>query len=492
MFKINNVGRKLYASVLTVFLMFAVSFIVFQQTREKQFKISTLTLKLANYNELLAEDLELSSSEGILLSDGKHVKDSLGVVDSVRVAEAKLETFVREHESKDLRVTLVLPNGKVVYDNMSRDYRHFTNHAKRAEIAEALKTGQGTSVERQSKTLKHDYFYVASYFPKSHLIIRTALPYNDDLAKSLQADQHYIWFALVAILILTIVLYRFTNRLGKNISKLRIFAYKADHNESLEVEDLAKFPSDELGEIAERIIKMYKRIQTTRREQDILKRQLTQNIAHELKTPVASIQGYLETILDNPHINEETKQQFLQRCYAQSERLTSLLRDISTLNRLDDGSDMIDFEVVDIAKMVADIKKETALQCEDKKMKMVVQLPERLILKGNRSLLYSIFRNLTDNAIAYAGEGTTITLEGKEQGNKWHFIFRDNGQGVPQEHLARLFERFYRVDKGRSRKMGGTGLGLAIVKNAVLLHGGTIRVNNLPEGGLKFEFTIKK
>ena len=113
-------------------------------------------------------------------------------------------------------------------------------------------------------------------------------------------------------------------------------------------------------------------------------------------------------------------------------------------------------------------------------------------MKGNRSLLYSVFRNLTDNAIAYAGDGTTITLEGKEIGNKWHFVFRDNGQGVPQEHIARLFERFYRVDKGRSRKMGGTGLGLAIVKNAVLLHGGTIRVNNLPEGGLKFELTIKK
>ena len=486
MFKISSVGKKLYFSVLAVFLVFAVSFIVFQQSREKQFKINTLTLKLANYNELLMEDLLLSTSQGILLSD------SVDMVDSVRVAEAKLQEFVREHESKDLRVTLVKPDGKVVFDNMSKDFRHFANHAKREEIAEALKTGQGTSVERQSKTLKHDYFYVASYFPKAQLIVRTALPYNDDLAKSLQADQHYIWFAIFAIILLTVVLYRFTYRLGKNVSKLTIFAYKADHNESLEVEDLVNFPDDELGEIAERIIKMYKRVQTTRKEQDILKRQLTQNIAHELKTPVASIQGYLETILDNPHINEQTKEQFLQRCYAQSERLTSLLHDISTLNRLDDGSDMIDFEAVDITQLVADITKETALVRQERKMTFDNQLPERIVVKGNRSLLYSVFRNLTDNAIAYAGEGRTITLEAKEQGNKWHFIFRDNGQGVPPEHLARLFERFYRVDKGRSRKMGGTGLGLAIVKNAVLLHGGTIRVSNLPEGGLKFEFTIKK
>ena len=486
MFKISSVGRKLYFSVLTVFLVFAVSFIVFQQSREKQFKISTLTLKLANYNELLMEDLLLSNSQGILLSD------SVDMVDSVRVAEAKLQEFVREHESKDLRVTLVKPDGRVVFDNMSKNYRHFANHAKREEIAEALKVGQGTSVERPSKTLKQDYFYVASYFPKAQLIVRTALPYNDDLTKSLQADQHYIWFAIVAIILLTVVLYRFTYRLGKNVSKLTIFAYKADHNESLEVEDLANFPDDELGEIAERIIKMYKRVQTTRKEQDILKRQLTQNIAHELKTPVASIQGYLETILDNPHINEQTKEQFLQRCYAQSERLTSLLHDISTLNRLDDGSDMIDFEAVDITQLVADITKETALVRQERKMTFDNQLPERIVVKGNRSLLYSVFRNLTDNAIAYAGEGRTITLEAREQGNKWHFIFRDNGQGVPPEHLARLFERFYRVDKGRSRKMGGTGLGLAIVKNAVLLHGGTIRVSNLPEGGLKFEFTIKK
>lgn len=486
-FQSSNVGRKLYISVLAVFLVFAVSFIVFQQAREKQYKIDFLTMKLESYNALLEEDLNLSHNKGVL-----HNKDVVSHL-NINISEEKMNEFITQHENKDLRVTLILPNGKVIYDNMSKDYQHFANHAKREEVMEALRTGQGSSVERQSKTLKHDYFYVASYFPKDSLIIRSALPYNNDLAKSLQADQHYIWFAIFAIIILTIVLYRFTNRLGKNISKLRIFAYKADHNESLEVEDLAKFPADDLGEIAERIIKMYKRIQATRREQDILKRQLTQNIAHELKTPVASIQGYLETILDNPHINAETKQQFLQRCYAQSERLTSLLRDISTLNRLDDGSDMIDFEVVDITQMFSDIRKETALQCKDKRMNVNNLLPEQhIVVKGNRSLIYSIFRNLMDNAIAYAGEGTTITLSGKKMGNKWHFVFQDNGQGVAPEHLSRLFERFYRVDKGRSRKMGGTGLGLAIVKNAVLLHGGTIRVNNLPTGGLKFDFSLKE
>lgn len=189
------------------------------------------------------------------------------------------------------------------------------------------------------------------------------------------------------------------------------------------------------------------------------------------------------------------KAQFLQRCYAQAQRLTSLLRDISTLNRLDDAPDMLtDFDTVDISQMVANIQKETALQLKEHSMTFDNRLPADIQVKGNQSLLYSVFRNLTDNAIAYAGEGTTITLSAeKTSQQEWRFTFSDNGVGVPHEHLARLFERFYRVDKGRSRKMGGTGLGLAIVKNAILLHGGSVSVKNaLPPGhGLIFTFTLK-
>ena len=478
-----SVGTKLYFSVLSLFLLFAVSFIIFQQTREKQYKIDTLNLKLQDYNSRMAEFYSNTADR----------------------SEQSFNDYVRRHYMSRLRVTLIRPDGRVVYDSRLKQYSHMSNHATRPEVAMALKYGSGSTVERSSKTFNSDYFYSATYFPHDSIVIRSALPYTSDLARSLQADQHYIWFAVITILLLTVVLYRFTSRLGDNVKKLRTFASRADHGESLDTEDLIEFPADELGEIAERIIKIYKRLQSTRREQDMLKRQLTQNIAHELKTPVASIQGYLETILDNPNINDQMREQFLGRCYAQSQRLTSLLHDISTLNRMDDAPEMTSTDNVNISQMVQNIQKETALQLQQKHMTFNNLLPDNIVVRGNQSLLYSVFRNLTDNAIAYAGEGTTITLSvqcpdtgmvesamSDEGGSaKWAFTFADNGVGVSAEHLPRLFERFYRVDKGRSRKMGGTGLGLAIVKNAVLLHGGTIRVSQNEGGGLKFEFSLK-
>ena len=465
-----SVGTRLYVSIMAIFLLFAIAFIVFQQVREKQYKIELLNEKLQNYNKQLADAMKY-----------------MGKTD-----ETTLDSYVKTHSLPNLRVTIIDNEGHVTFDNLEKNYNRFTSHANRPEIIEAKKKGSGSSVERNSKTLKQEFFYSATYFNDSKLTIRSALPYNNDLTKSLQTDQHFIWFALTTIIILTLVLWRFLSRLGANITKLKLFASRADHNESLETEDLIAFPDDELGEIAERIIKIYKRLQSTRQEQDKLKRQLTQNIAHELKTPVASIQGYLETILDNPHIDEETKKQFLKHSYAQSQRLTSLLQDISTLNRMDDAPEIKENVEVNISQMVEDISKETALQLEKHHMSFIINLPENIIVHGNKSLLYSVFRNLTDNAIAYAGNGTTITLDAVENNKDWSFAFYDNGIGVANEHLSRIFERFYRVDKGRSRKLGGTGLGLAIVKNAVMIHGGTIQAKNLPTGGLRFDFNIKK
>ena len=223
-----------------------------------------------------------------------------------------------------------------------------------------------------------------------------------------------------------------------------------------------------------------------------MRRELTQNIAHELKTPVASILGYTETILDNPSIDDDTRRQFMVRTHAQAQRLTALLQDISTLNRMDYAKEMIQKERVDVSLLFADIVQETLLSLQSRQMTLRNCLPQGIIVRGNASLLYSVFRNLVDNAINYAGQGTTIEVVATEQPGAWQFTFRDNGIGIPASHLPRLFERFYRLDKGRSRDMGGTGLGLAIVKNAVLLHGGTITVASPATGGLRFDFTLQK
>ncbi len=227
-------------------------------------------------------------------------------------------------------------------------------------------------------------------------------------------------------------------------------------------------------------------------EQNKMRRELTQNIAHELKTPTTSILGYIETLLDNPDIDSNMRQQFLTRAHLQTQRLSSLLQDISTLNQMDHAPKQHEMKRVELSHVVADIAQETSIALQKKSMTFRNCLPGSVIVTGNPSLLYSIFRNLVDNALLYAGEGTTLTLTAKEDTDVWHFTFQDNGIGVAEEHLPRLFERFYRVDKGRSRTMGGTGLGLAIVKNAVTLHGGTITAKNAEGGGLRFDFTIKK
>ena len=228
-------------------------------------------------------------------------------------------------------------------------------------------------------------------------------------------------------------------------------------------------------------------------EESRMKRQLTQNVSHELKTPVSSIQGYLETILSNPDLSPDKRQFFLERCYSQSTRLTGLLRDISVLNRLDEASEMFDLTEVKNTKLIAEIQKECTQDMEEKHITSEIILPGDPTVFGNNSLLYSIFRNLYDNAIAYAGENIRITVNCyKEDPKYYYFSFSDNGVGIPEEHINRIFERFYRVDKGRSRKIGGTGLGLSIVKNGVNFHKGQISAKSSPGKGVTFFFTLKK
>jgi signal transduction histidine kinase len=228
-------------------------------------------------------------------------------------------------------------------------------------------------------------------------------------------------------------------------------------------------------------------------KQRIIKQHLTSNIAHELKTPLSSIKGYLETIINNQNIPAEKQRYFLEKAFAQSERLTDLLNDISLLNNIEDAGGLFEFKSHPLKPIIRDVVENLRIRLNEKNMECTVDVGAEVVINGNESLIFSVFQNLIENSINYAGEGTQITIKKYLEDEKYYYFqYADNGVGIKEEHLPRIFERFYRIDYGRSRETGGTGLGLSIVKNAILLHKGEISVKNRPKGGLEFLFSLTK
>ena len=223
-----------------------------------------------------------------------------------------------------------------------------------------------------------------------------------------------------------------------------------------------------------------------------LKVEMTGNIAHELRTPVTSIRGFLEILLGN-NITEEKRKEYLQRAFAQTEKLSELISDMSLLTKMDGKAKEMQLrEEVDVSKIIAKVYADFSTALEEKGIKFNSEVPQGLMVLGNSNLVYSIFSNLTNNVLRHAGTNVDISI--KLQGiaeNRAYFVFADNGKGIEDEvHLNRLFDRFYRVDGGRTRDSGGSGLGLSIVKNAVVIQGGSISVRKGEEKGLEFLFSL--
>lgn len=222
-----------------------------------------------------------------------------------------------------------------------------------------------------------------------------------------------------------------------------------------------------------------------------LKQEMTGNIAHELRTPVTSIRGYLETVLETP-LPPEKQQNFIKKAYDKTLALSELIRDMGLLTKIEETPNSFAFGKVSVTDVVGRVISELQPALTAKKIVVESKIPVGLTVSGNEILIYSVFRNLTDNAINHAGEGVTLSISKFGERDGYIYIsFADNGRGIADEtHLNRLFERFYRVDEGRTRDTGGSGLGLSIVKNIINLHGGTISVKSRREGGLEFLFSL--
>ena len=400
-----------------------------------------------------------------------------------------------------LRISVISLSGEVVYDNIL-SLETLDNHRYRPEIDDAFKDGIGYHIRRQSTSDGREYLYFATR--GDDVVVRTAIPYSSSLRELLKAEWNFLIFMIIITLVMSILAYFATQRLGKTIERLNRFAAKAEKGERFD--DDESFPNDELGSISSHIVKLYAQWQQTIIDRDLahenamreeqekirIKRQLTNNINHELKTPVASIQVCLETLLSGIQLTEEKRQELIERCYSNNERLRHLLNDISLITRMEDGSQPIVKESININRIIDEIADELAIMPQEERFTLHTQFNEQVIIEGNPSLIGSIFRNLTENAIAYSGgKNIYITLL-KNNNQSCTIRFEDDGSGVEEQKMPRLFERFYRIDKGRSRRMGGTGLGLSIVKHAVQFHGGSIVASNRQQGGLQFDFTLQK
>ena len=232
----------------------------------------------------------------------------------------------------------------------------------------------------------------------------------------------------------------------------------------------------------------------TKKENDRrLKHDMTNSIAHELRTPVTCARGYLETILNQP-LPEEKQRYFIERTYNQMIRLSQLISDVSMITKLEEASDLYALQELTPYSVVEEVKAALEIKLQEAQMTICNRIPVQTTVQANHSLLYAVFANLTENSIRYAGTGTTIEIEQTMEDERYYyFTFADNGPGIPEsESLAKIFDRFYRIDGGRSREMGGSGLGLSIVRNAIRFHGGEISAKNRPTGGLEFFFSLAK
>jgi len=413
------------------------------------------------------------------------------------------------------RITVVLPSGQVVGDSEGTP-AEMDNHADRQEIADAL-AGSIHPVVRPSPTLKQEMMYVAipvEFEGKTVGVLRTSIPMMEiDHAVSVTWWNTALGGSVVALLAAGISLL-LTRRISQPLEQLRQGAERFAAGDLSEMLPVGQ--SQEVASLAETLNRMAaeldRRIRDAVSEQnqreailsnmshdvtrlrrlENVRSDFVANVSHELKTPITSIKGFVETLLDGAMDDPEDARRFLTIVAAQADRLNEIIEDLLTLSRLEGDTDKTGISlqpghILDVLQAAAAI---CQLKAAEKNVAIELACDAALEIEINAALLEQAVVNLVDNAVKYSPDRQTVHVEVTQTPVETVIRVRDHGCGIGSDHLPRLFERFYRVDKARSRKLGGTGLGLAIVKHIAQVHGGHVTVESVPGEGSVFSLHL--
>lgn len=368
-----------------------------------------------------------------------------------------------------LRITLVDVDGEVLYDSVE-DEEKMDNHRGRPEIERAFMTGEGRGMRKSTTSAKHTFYYAMQLSDGNVLRI----------GKVSSSVYHLMWNMAALILGVGVCVFGicvlFAKRLTINI-----------------VEPIEKMADNiVLVDEAEVYEEMRPFVSTIKQQHiDILnhakmRQEFTANVSHELKTPLTAISGYAE-LIESGMTNGQDTQHFANEIHRSAERLQRLINDIIKLSELDDSDLKLEFETLDLYEMGKNCISLMDMQAQKNEVTLMLE-GTPVQISGNRTLIEELLYNLCSNAVRYNKRGGTVTILVTTENGRPTISVKDTGIGIPKEHQDRIFERFYRVDKSRSKSTGGTGLGLAIVKHIVAQHDAQIELNS--EEGVGTEIKV--
>jgi signal transduction histidine kinase len=444
-----------------------------------------VSLKLRDYYE--GNITEKLKSNAYLTSKIIQEKGSLLDKDFIR----KLTKDINKEEGA--RITIIDKDGKVLADS-EEDPATMGNHIARSEIQDAINKNYGEST-RFSDTLGFNMKYIALPIRINGItegFVRFALPLSDIESQLRTIYGVVLLGGLIAVAIAIMIGYFISKSITNPITQMTEIAEhisKGDFSKKISVKS-----KDELGILAKSLNRMANELQSkieTLNKLNTVRKDFVANVSHELKTPLTSIKGFIETLEDGALFDKENAKKFILIIKKHTERISKIIDDLLSLSELELGKDRINKEEFNLKTSLDEILQGfTHLVALKKHILNVDAKGDDFKIKADKYKIEQVLVNLIDNAIKYTKDGGVIKICILEEKDYITIEIEDNGAGIPKEHLDRIFERFYRVDKARSRQLGGTGLGLSIVKHIVSLHEGKIDIESEVNKGTKIRIAL--